>query len=229
MRTQHTLPGATLVTVASAGILLGISACSTTTEASSQESGSTTAGQSTAGASSEPATDAAASDGRQTTGNTSSDGDDSAASTKENTPTLVGYEVQAPDDAETKSVDEYEERVVFHFSGANSGENLPTPSISYVAGYPHKSGSGNEVEMNGQLFLQASFDGSGAAADVPKSRQPQNPIVSEVRYLGGFEKTQNLGVGISSCHGAPEKSPYDVATSGDDIILTIEPASCGRS
>jgi|GEM_PF-4505877 len=44
------------------------------------------------------------------------------------------------------------------------GADLPQPSVEYVEGYPQKSGYGEEVEMAGQLFLQAE---SGEQPPVP--------------------------------------------------------------
>lgn len=131
---------------------------------------------------------------------------------------LRGYEVQPGADNR--------QRVVFHFDNINAPGDMPGHDVRYVSGYPSHPGSGKKVEMSGQLFLTASFRSARAGTHVPHTRTPGGPIVAEVRYLGGFEGGQSVAIGVSTCHGTPERAPYDVTTARHDVIITFRPAPC---
>lgn len=127
---------------------------------------------------------------------------------------------------ELKPGDDSYDRVVFHFSGAEGGKRMPQHTVEYLGDFPRKPGSGKPVEMQGQRFLGVSFTHATTDGSVRKAVDEDLPTVAEVRYLGGFEKVQEAAIGVSGCHGDPEKAPFDVSARGSDVVVDVSTPNC---
>lgn len=127
---------------------------------------------------------------------------------------------------EVKPGDDTYDRIVFGFSGTRGGKQLPEHVPSWLEDYPRRPGSGKPVEMEGQLFLHINFS-PATAGDVREAVDADLPSVTDVRYLGGFEKVQEAAIGVNSCQGDPVRPWFRVTTRNNAVVVDVGTPNCG--
>lgn len=127
---------------------------------------------------------------------------------------------------ELKAGDEDSDRVVFHFSDPKQNDSLPQYEVKHLDGSPKKPGSGKQVEMEGQSVLGVTFTHATTDGSVREVVDKDLPVVSEVRYLGGFEQVQEAAIGVNGCQGDSAEPSYDVKVLDTDIVVDVKSSDC---